>query len=63
MREVVGCFSDCGPLAEDSAAKLKESAKVVYCVPCTLSPLLLKSVPDCMTSILLVVDNSKVCSK
>jgi hypothetical protein len=40
---VVWAFPDCGPLAEDSAAKLKRSqlnvcTVYVYCVRCTLFP-------------------------
>jgi hypothetical protein len=45
-----GAFPDWGPLAEDSAAKLKRSqlnvcTMYVFCVRCTLFPLWLKSVP------------------
>ncbi len=43
MREWYGAFPDWGPLAEDSAAKLKSSQLNVctvyaYCVQCTLFP-------------------------
>ncbi len=48
MREWYGAFPDCGPLAEDSAAKLKRDQLNVcqYCVWCTLFPPGLKFVPD-----------------
>jgi hypothetical protein len=32
MREWYGAFAECGPLAEDSAAKLKRGQINVYCV-------------------------------
>jgi hypothetical protein len=47
MREWYGAFPDCGPLAEDSATKLKRGQLNVCTVYGVLfSPLRLKFVPD-----------------